>query len=145
MMTVKTTIRNSTIEGVGVFAAERIPAGTIIWLLDERFDLRFNKDDVANFPHEVREYLARYGYPHMETPSIIVLEMDNGRFMNHDLNPNTNFTQPDRGWAIRDIDVGEEITCNYSEFDAEFDGFLLSHNCNQSVNQVVDNETTTST
>ena len=42
-----------------------------------------------------------------------MLEMDNGRFMNHWANRNTDFTDPVVGWAIRDIAEGEEITCNY--------------------------------
>ncbi|MEO1610130.1 MAG: hypothetical protein AAFR90_12535 [Pseudomonadota bacterium] len=36
--------------------------------------------------------------------------------MNHAPKPNTDFTSPSKGWAIRDIAIGEEITCNYYEF-----------------------------
>jgi SET domain-containing protein len=40
--------------------------------------------------------------------------------MNHSGSPNTDFTKPDMAWAIRDIAEGEEITCNYAEFDPSF-------------------------
>jgi SET domain-containing protein len=36
--------------------------------------------------------------------------------MNHSFKPNTDFSFPDSGIAIRDIAVGEEITCDYREF-----------------------------
>jgi SET domain-containing protein len=56
----------------------------------------------------------------MTREGITVLEFDNGRFMNHSDAPNTDFTDPDTGWAIRDIAAGEEITCNYRDFDPSF-------------------------
>jgi uncharacterized protein len=105
MMLVATSVRASAIEGVGVFAVDFIPAGTPIWALDEQ------------------DYFTRYGYPHMERDGFVVLELDNGRFMNHSLKPNTDFTRPDVGYAIADIHPGEEITCNYFEFDRGFTGF----------------------
>lgn len=127
-MVVPTTIRNSSIEGVGVFAGCKIPAGSIIWRLDERFDLVYPISLLETFPDNMRDYFDRYGYPHMTRDGVVVLEVDNGRFMNHSETPNTNFTHPEVGWAIRDICEGEEITCNYAEFDRSFRGF--HSNCN---------------
>ena len=43
--------------------------------------------------------------------------------MNHNVRPNTDFRVFDKGYAIVDIAAGEEITCNYFEFDPEFRGF----------------------
>ncbi|MEO0810224.1 MAG: hypothetical protein AAFW82_06220 [Pseudomonadota bacterium] len=57
-MTVKTTVRNSPIEGVGVFAGEHIQAGTVIWILDKRFDLCFDLEAISEFPQTTREYLV---------------------------------------------------------------------------------------
>ena len=123
MMLVATSVRASAIEGVGVFAVDFIPAGTPIWALDERFDKVFTEEEVASFPKNVQDYFARYGYPHMERDGFVVLELDNGRFMNHGLQPNTDFTRPDVGYAIADIHAGEELICNYFEFDRSFMGF----------------------
>jgi len=123
MMLVATSVRASAIEGVGVFAVDFIPAGTPIWALDERFDKVFTEEEVASFPKNVQDYFARYGYPHMEREGFVVLELDNGRFMNHSLHPNTDFTRPDVGYAIADIHAGEELICNYFEFDRHFTGF----------------------
>jgi SET domain-containing protein len=126
MMLIQTAIRNSAIEGVGLFATSFIPAGAIIWKLDERFDLVYPEATVASFPPDMQDYFTRYGYPHMERHGFIVLELDNGRFMNHSEAPNTNFTRPDVGWTIADIHEGEEVTCNYYEFDRSFRGFAPS-------------------
>jgi SET domain-containing protein len=126
MMLVATSVRASAIEGVGVFAVDFIPAGTPIWALDERFDKVFTEEEVASFPKNVQDYFTRYGYPHMERDGFVVLELDNGRFMNHIMTPNTDFTRSDVGYAIADIHPGDELTCNYFEFDRTFQGFEAS-------------------
>lgn len=120
MLIVPTYIGPSLIEGVGVFAAEPISSGCAIWTLDERFDQLFSITDIDALPEVLRRFVSRYGYPHMTRPGLTVVEFDNGRFMNHADRPNTDFTDPNIGWAIRDIAAGEEITCDYGEFDPQF-------------------------
>lgn len=120
MMIVPTYVGPSEIEGVGVFAAEPIPAGTAIWTLDERFDHLFNDGDLEGLAPLQQQFVERYGYPHMTREGITVVEFDNGRFMNHSQRPNTDFTDANVGWARRDIAAGEELTCDYSEFDPTF-------------------------
>lgn len=120
MMIVPTYVGPSVIEGVGVFAASPISSGSAIWQLSEALDLLLTDAQLAQLPPLQREFIERYGYPHMARAGLTVLEFDNGRFMNHDPQPNTDFTSADIGWAIRDIAAGEEITCNYGEFDPSF-------------------------
>jgi hypothetical protein len=120
MMIVPSYVGPSTIEGVGVFAAEPIVAGAAIWVLDDRLDLLLSEDQLARLSPLQRGFIERYGYPHMTRDGITVLEFDNGRFMNHCEEPNTDFHDPETGWAIRDIAAGEEITCDYREFDPAF-------------------------
>jgi len=120
MMIVPTFVGPSEIEGVGVFAAEPIKAGTAIWTLADKFDLILPTEELETLPEVQRNFIERYGYPHMTRAGLTVLEFDNGRFMNHTDTPNTDFTKPDIAWAIRDIAEGEEITCNYAEFDPSF-------------------------
>lgn len=74
-------------------------------------------------PPVVREYVSRYAFPHLEMEGHVVVDFDNGRFMNHSVQPNTDFTVFDKGFALRDIMVGEELTCNYAEFDPAFREF----------------------
>lgn len=120
MMIVPTYVGPSKIEGVGIFAAASIEAGDPIWILEDKFDLLLPASELAALPDLQRQFIERYGYPHMTRPGIIVLEFDNGRFMNHSDDPNTDFRNPEIGWATRDIAEGEELTCNYAEFDPGF-------------------------
>ena len=120
MMIVPTYVGPSEIEGVGVFAAEPIPAGTAIWTLDERFDHLFNDGDIEGMAELQQQFVVRYGYPHMTREGITVVEFDNGRFMNHSKRPNTDFTDANVGWARQDIAAGEELVCDYGEFDPSF-------------------------
>lgn len=124
MMLVRTYLSNSSIEGVGIFASEPIKAGDLIWRLEPKFDVSFTEADVEKLPPHMQDFVARYSYPHMRIPGILVLELDNGRFMNHSETPNTDFTDFEFGYAICDIAQGEEITCNYREFDSSFVGWF---------------------
>jgi SET domain-containing protein len=121
MLLIPNYVGPSAIEGVGVFAAAPIAQGTAVWSLDERFDHMLTAADIAALAEEQRSFVERYGYTHTTRPELTVLEMDNGRFMNHTDTPNTEFTKPDIAWAIRDIAEGEEITCNYAEFEPGFE------------------------
>ncbi len=126
MMLVRTYLSNSAIEGVGIFAAEPIKVGDVIWRLEPKFDVFFTEEDIEALPPHMQDFIARYSYPHMRKSGICVLESDNGRFMNHSETANTDFTDFEQGYAIRDIEAGEEITCNYFEFDPTFRGWFPS-------------------
>lgn len=120
MLLIPNYVGPSAIEGVGVFAGAPVAKGTIIWTFDERFDRLLTAADIAELDEQQRSFVERYGYPHPPRPELTVLESDNGRFMNHSDSPNAQFTDPAIGWAIRDIAEGEEITCNYAEFEPDF-------------------------
>lgn len=135
-MLVPTYVAPSAIEGVGVFAAEDISVGSLIWHLDPEFDRLIPRIALADVPGHFREFVERYTYPHPDDATLSVLEVDNGRFMNHDtIAPNTDFSVPTRGVALRDIAKGEELTCNYAEFDPEFEllpARVFTPDCSQS-------------
>ena len=128
MLLFETYIAPSEIEGVGVFAAEAIPPGAAIWRLDPAFDRLIPVADVPQLSEVTQAFIDRYAYPLPTDPGILVLEVDNGRFMNHTLSPNTSFTNPEVGLALTGIAAGTEITCNYSEFDPGF-GMLPGRLC----------------
>jgi SET domain-containing protein len=114
MYTVKTYLDRSVIEGTGVFAGEDIARDTVVWTLVDGFDQVLSPDHVKTLPIQAQEYIARYAYL---MNGMIHLNADHGKFTNHDDNANT-FTLPDGDVvACRAIKKGEEITCNYREFD----------------------------
>jgi SET domain-containing protein len=126
MMLIRTYVAASAIEGVGVFAAEPIRKGASIWRLDPDFDRLIPMDKYRAASPHLRELLDRYAYPSPDRPGFMVYEVDNGRFMNHAGNPNTDFSQYGGATATRDIAAGEEITCDYGEFFEDFERLHLA-------------------
>ncbi|CAM3693611.1 SET domain-containing protein [Litorimonas haliclonae] len=116
MMLIRSFVAPSGIEGVRVFAAENIKKGDVVWKLDTKFDRLVETDQMKEFPPHMQEFMTRYAYPLHDQPKTLVLEADNGRFMNHSHNPNSDFKEIVVGYATRDIAEGEEILCDYSEF-----------------------------
>jgi len=127
MLTVSTYLAPSVIEGLGVFAGEYIERGRLIWALNPKFDIFINQNEIDAYPPYLQNFMSRYTYPHLEMPGVVILDSDNGRFMNHSPIPNTDFRIFDKGYALVDIAVGEELTCNYYEFDPAFSGYPAMH------------------
>ena len=50
MLVVKTKIKNSPIHGIGLFAEEFIPKGTLVWKLNKKFDLIYTKKQFNSLP-----------------------------------------------------------------------------------------------
>ena len=116
MLMISTYLAPSAIEGLGVFAGERIERGQLMWSLNPKFDIFIQMSEIESYPLHLQDYIARYTYPHLEMPGVVILDSDNGKFMNHSLKPNTDFRIFDKGYALIDIAQGEELTCNYHEF-----------------------------
>ena len=121
MLLIPTYVAPSSIEGVGVFAAEDIPAGAVIWRLEPTLDRLLRREDIATLPAVHQAFVERYGYPYPHDPEVTIVELDNGRFMNHSTAPNTRFSDPDTGFTRLRIAAHEELTCNYAEFDPSFE------------------------
>lgn len=121
MLLVRTTLGPSKIHGLGVFAAEPIAKGTIVWSFTPGFDLERDPADVEAQPELLRERLLHYGYVDKHL-SRYVLCCDDARFLNHSEEPNlvsdrsTSRHGVDR--AARDIAIGEELTVNYDVFES---------------------------
>lgn len=117
MLLVRTTVDVSPIHGLGVFAAEPVPAGTAIWTLDPILDRVIPVAALDTYPPHIREYLEHFCEYFPETDEL-VLSGDGDRYTNHSDDPNTAVAgrnAPDaRVIAVRDIAEGEEITCSYA-------------------------------
>ena len=122
MLIVKTKIGQSMIEGVGLFADQFIPKGTIIWKYDPRFDIYFTKDEVEKMPSLQKKLLIHSAYLSKKSGNY-VYSIDNTRFTNHSIDANTaeNFELHDEleipTIATRDIVIGEELTIDYHLID----------------------------
>ena len=125
MLLVKTKIAPSKIHGIGLFADQFISKGTIVWKFVPGFDMKFTQEEIETLPQTAREFLSTYDYVSNRT-GYHVLCIDNARFYNHSKTPNTTDielegTDEEGGdVAVRDIQVGEEITYDYEMGDADF-------------------------
>lgn len=117
MLTVNTAVRPSSIEGLGLFACEMIPAGHVIWEFNPKFDTAYSQEEFDYLPEAAKAHVRKYSYFCAEK-NFWILCGDDARFMNHADSPNTYEEPGNKTIASRDIAVGEEITCDYRQFDA---------------------------
>lgn len=116
MLLVDTYLGPSRIHGLGLFARRDIPAGTVLWRFHAPFDVAFDESDLEPLPEPTRAAVLKYSYLDAARGRYVLCG-DDARFMNHSDTPNTR-EDPEATVAIRDIAAGEEITCDYREFDA---------------------------
>ena len=114
MLTVKTYLATSEIHGMGLFAAEDILKGTIMWVHNPILDHKIVKSSITD-PVTI-EYLETYAYT--DHLGLWNIGIGNDHFTNHSLDPNQGWLEEDKetSIALRDIKRGEEITENYDNF-----------------------------
>jgi SET domain-containing protein len=117
---VRVTVAPSAIHGLGVVAAEPIPAGTVVWRFTPGLDLELDPDVLENQEPLLRETLLHYGYVDKRLGTY-VLCCDDARFLNHSANSTLvqDLSSERHGVdrAVRDIGVGEELTVDYGSFE----------------------------
>lgn len=121
MLLVKTYLGESGIHGIGLFAAQRIPAGTVVWRLEPTLDLELSAGQIEALAPPARDQIRKYTYLDLVRKSYVLCG-DDARFFNHSDAPNCHdFPDADGGTTVaaRDIPEGEELTSDYARFDAE--------------------------
>ncbi|MEI6806186.1 MAG: SET domain-containing protein-lysine N-methyltransferase [Myxococcaceae bacterium] len=123
----KTKIGLSKINGIGLFADQFIPQGTVTWKLAPEFDLRFSAKDLEVLSMPARELFLKYAFLSKRS-GLYVLCFDDERFFNHSFDPNIGDADSSDSiegidFAIRNIYAGEELACDYRAFDAQYTGF----------------------
>lgn len=113
MLFVRTRVGKSAIHGLGLFAEEFIAKGTLIWRFQPGFDVEIAEDDVALLSPSARQQVFHYA-EYFPAERKFWLSSDDDRFCNHAEDPNL-ITRGKEMFAVRDIKVGEEITCSYRE------------------------------
>lgn len=112
MLRVRTAIGPSAVAGIGLFAAEPIAEGQVIWAFDPGLDLVV--DAAAPGPALLAGFLETYGF-YVAAEGKWYVALDNTRFINHSAAPNAFDDGPFAVRARRAIAAGEEITCDYRE------------------------------
>jgi hypothetical protein len=97
--------------GLAVHATRFIPRGTIVWTLCD-LDIRLPPSSPLRAPGSAyRPIVDRYAYGDAEGD--LILCWDHGRYVNHSCEPAMIGVGPDIEIAVRDIQPGDELTCEY--------------------------------
>ena len=121
MLLVKTKLDKSPVHGIGLFAAEFIPEGTVIWEFNPAVDTKLTCEQIAQLSPPCQEQIERYTYREKFT-GMYVLCGDDARFFNHSADPNcVDIDNAAEGLTVarRNIYPGEELTCDYALFDLD--------------------------
>lgn len=111
MLLIATEVRPSA-HGLGLFTLERIVAGAMVWRWDDRTEIIL--PDIGAYPEAFASFLDTYGY--VAQGIGLVINLDNARYMNHADEPNL-IERDGANFAVRAIEIGEELTCDYRVFD----------------------------
>ncbi len=106
----------STIHWIGLFAEEFISKWTVVWRFQEWFDQRRNDQEFKKLPQQAQDKIIFYWY-YNASEWWYILDGDDSRFTNHSITPNIKKFNNLETAAIKDIDIWEEITENYQNFD----------------------------
>jgi SET domain-containing protein len=118
MLLIDTFVGPSAIEGVGVFAGEPIGAGQLVWRFNPVIDRVVTPAQMSRLPEPQQAFLQRYAYFDAQMGGYL-LDGDNARFLNHSVDPNIEFRADANGYALRDIEANEELSCDYGLFMPE--------------------------
>lgn len=121
MIHVKTLLKKSEYHGLGVYSNQKIKKGTLIWSFDASVDRVISSEEFEEMSEPDRKNILHYSYM---TDNKYIYCGDMGRYFNHSSNPNTKGIESHDGFgqtiADRDIEIGEELTCDYLDTDDSF-------------------------
>lgn len=120
MLLVRTFLEKSLIHGFGVFARDSISEGTRVWEFHPKLDIKFNPEEFDALPENVKEELEWHMYE-PDKGGAYYYEATMGKYMNHSRKPSVDFSELGYAVATRNINPGEELTCDYRQFMAEWE------------------------
>ena len=108
-----------SVKGSGVFTKEFIAEGTLLWV--PTLVKKYSREEVLLYlsgetDREQSAIWLRHAFVLESEPEYLCTNVeDEGRFVNHSSDPNTGFASTERpSVALRDIAMGEELTCDYN-------------------------------
>ncbi|WP_407114815.1 SET domain-containing protein [Bradyrhizobium sp. LMG 9283] len=123
VLIVETILKPDQFGGIGLFSATLLSKGTLIWIHNPIVDIAVTPEQYDALPPTFQALLDKHAYPRDLDVDDGVLEYnaDNARFMNHSSQPNTYQDDHCRIFTARDVQPGEELTCDYLSFDPRCD------------------------
>lgn len=129
MFHIKTFVAPSTVHGTGVFAAEDIEKGKLVWSFNPKIDFAFSEAEwvelLESLSPACKEVILNYAYKEKNTHYILA---DHGQFMNHHRARANLSSDSDANTmhALFDIAKGEELLCDYGDYSDD-DDILLNN------------------
>jgi len=125
------TFVKPTHRGIGLFAARDFERGEILWIIDDH-DVKIPVNEYSLLDTKQKQKLNIYSY--MDFHYRVIIPWDEGKYVNHDCEPNsTGIIQYDNiSIALKDIKSGEEIVEDYGCYFGHFESFSCqcgSSNC----------------
>ena len=124
MYIVKVEVRDSEIDGKGVFTLQDISKGDVVWKFDLSHDQVMSPEAFSKLSENEKEKLLRVAYLSRRTKQWVYPPAgDAAEFTNHSKENNLSVMyNPDISeepifFANRNISSGEELTNNYNDFD----------------------------
>ena len=121
-----TFVKNSEIEGKGVFASQEIRRGAIVWKFVPEHDLSMSVEEYEKLDEGGKKYIDKVAYLSAASHRYIYPpENDPALYTNHSRTNNLSVVMDDHispephFVANRDIAKDEELTNNYLEFDTK--------------------------
>ncbi|UWU83259.1 SET domain-containing protein [Bradyrhizobium yuanmingense] len=123
MLVVDTILKPDQFGGIGLFSATLLPKGSLIWIHNPIVDIAVTAEQYAALDPTFQALLDKHAYPrdYKANDGVIEYNADNARFMNHSSQPNTCQDNHCRIVTARDVQSGEELTCDYLSFDPTCD------------------------
>jgi len=117
-------------KGYGVVATRFIPKGTITWVQDE-LDVSYSNHEINKMREVTRQVIAKYAFTNGFGEKVLC--WDNAKYVNHSFKPNCMATAYDFEFAVRDIQVGEELTDDYGYLNVEQPFIPIDENLDRKV------------
>lgn len=116
MLLVNAVKNISRIHGIGLFAQQIIPQGTIVWRFRSGYDVLITIEDFKNLSEFAQNQVKLYSYYNV-IGGAYILSGDDCRFVNHSINPNMAYRTNWEIMTIRNIEAGEELVINYDSWE----------------------------
>jgi hypothetical protein len=115
MLLIDTYIKNIN-DTISLYSKKELTNGTIIWMIDTKFDKIFSDDYVNKLNSISKNFIELYGYKQLDNNWYITL--DNFKFINHSIDPNIglflNYNNTiEYAVTIKNIKKDDELSINF--------------------------------
>jgi len=123
MIHIKYKLDKSQKHGIGLFADQDIPKGSVVYTASPLLDLNITQEQFESLSEPEKQEMRWWGFWD-EPNNVWHVDFDVSKFINH--SKDGTLTQDESRTdahliATRNIKVGEELTQNYLEFESEED------------------------